>query len=73
MNDWLGGWCPDRGFGYFDLGQAFEKLGMWAPDGLQLSERGRSVLGNKFCGLITRASNEIRRAKGWELDVTEKG
>ena len=44
-----------------------------APDGLQLSERGRSVLGNKFCGLITRASNEIRREKGWELDVTEKG
>ena len=73
MNDWLGGWCPDRGFGYFDLGQAFEKLGMWAPDGLRLSKRGRSVLGNKFCGLITRASNEIRREKGWELDVTEKG
>ena len=52
-NDWLGGGCPDRGFGYFDLGQAFEKLGMWAPDGLRLSKRGRSVLGNKLSGLIT--------------------
>jgi len=57
VNDWLGGWCPDRGFGYFDLGQAFEKLGMWAPDGLQLSKRGRSVLGNKLSGFITRDLN----------------
>ena len=57
MNDWLRGWCPDQGFGYFDLGQAFEKLGMWAPDGLRLSKRGRSVLGNKLSGLITRALN----------------
>ena len=73
VNNWLNGCCLDQGFGHFDLGQAFEVLGRGAPDRLQLSERGRSVLGNKFCGLITRASNEIRREKGWELDVTEKG
>uniref|UniRef100_A0A8B9C455 SGNH hydrolase-type esterase domain-containing protein n=1 Tax=Anser brachyrhynchus TaxID=132585 RepID=A0A8B9C455_9AVES len=40
VNDWLRGWCPDQGFGYFNLGQSFEKPGMWADDQLQLSKWG---------------------------------
>ena len=56
-NDWLRGWCLDQGFGYFDLGQSFEKLGMWADDRLQLSKWGTSVLGSKLSGLVTRALN----------------
>ena len=36
--------CLDQGSGYSDLGQAFEKLGMWAPDGLRLSKWGTRVL-----------------------------
>ena len=57
VNDCMRGWCLDQGFGYFDLGQAFEKPGMWAPDGLRLSKGGTSVLGSKLSGLITRALN----------------
>lgn len=26
VNEWLRGWCLDEGLGYFDLGQAFEKM-----------------------------------------------
>jgi len=57
VNDLLKEWCLDQGFGYFDLGQAFEKLGMWVSDGLQLSKWGTGVLGNKLSGLITRVLN----------------
>jgi len=57
VNDWLRGWRLDQGFGCFELGQALEKLGIWAPDGLQVSKQGRSVRGNKLSGLITRASS----------------
>ena len=34
VNDWLREWRLDQGFGYFDLGQAFEKPGVSASDGL---------------------------------------
>ena len=57
VNNWLRGWCLNQGFGYFDLGQAFEKPGMWAADGLQLSKWGTSALWSKFSGLTTRALN----------------
>ena len=33
-NDWLREWCLNQDFGYFDLGQASEKLAMYAPYGL---------------------------------------
>jgi len=57
VNDWLRGWCLDQSFGYFDLTQAFEKLDMWAPDGLQLSKWGISVLESKLSRLVTSALN----------------
>ena len=73
VNDWLRGWCLVQGFGYFDLGQAFEKMGMWAADGLQLSKWGTSAVGSRLSGLITSGLNWVSQGKGGELDVTEKG
>ena len=55
VNNWLREWCLDKGFGYFYLGQASEKLGKWVPDGFQLSKGATSVLGSKLAGSITRA------------------
>ena len=42
VNYWLKKWCCDRGFGYYDLGQAFERPGVWASDGVRLTRWGKS-------------------------------
>lgn len=73
VNDWLRERCLAQGFGYFYAREAFEKLGMWATDGLCLSKWGTSVLGSKLPRLITKTSNYVQRGKKGELDVTEKG
>lgn len=65
--------CQDQGFGYYDLGQAFERPGMWASDGIQLSRWGKSILGSKLVGLVTRSLNYIKWEKGMEFLVTEEG
>jgi len=65
--------CQDQGFGYYDLGQAFERPGMWVSDGNQLSRWGKSILGSKLVGLVTRSLNYIKWEKGMEFLVTEEG
>ena len=73
VNYWLRVWCQDQGSVYYDLGQAFERPGMWVSDGNQLSRWGKSILGSKLVGLVTRSLNYIKWEKGMEFLVTEEG
>lgn len=55
VNYWLKEWCHDQGFGYCDTGQAFERPGVWASDGVRLTRWSKSVPESKLAGLITRS------------------
>jgi len=46
------GWCQDQGFGYYNLGQVFERPGMWASDAMRLSRWGVRVLSVLQAGWI---------------------
>lgn len=47
--------CHDQCFGFHYLAQTLERPSMWSSDGTQLRRWGKSVMGSKLAGLITRA------------------
>lgn len=50
----------DLGFGFYDFGQDFERMGVWASNGTQTrkcSGKHRSVLESKLAGLSIKALN----------------
>jgi len=57
INRWLRDWCRQWNFGFFDHGEVYTAPGLLAPDGVQLSGRGKRILGHKLAGLIERALN----------------
>lgn len=57
LKEWLQEWYHTQGFEYYDLGCNFEKLGMLTLDKMQLTRKGKKILGSKLSGLITRALN----------------
>lgn len=58
--EWLHGCCHAQGFGFYDLSCTFERLGMLMSAGMQLTRWGKSVLGSRLDGLISRT-----RLYGW--------
>lgn len=68
VNDWLRGLCHAWGFGFYDLGCTFERPGMLISDETRW---GKSLLGSKLAGLISRALNYIQWGKGM-FRVTER-
>lgn len=57
LNDWLHGWCHAKGYRFYDLGHSFEKLEVLTWDGMQMTRRGKNILGSRLARLITRALN----------------
>lgn len=57
INKWLQDWCHRQGFGYLDHGTCFEKLGLLGADGVQLSEKGKSIFSHRLAELVKRALN----------------
>ncbi len=57
VNSWLREWCYSQGFGYLDHGACFEKPGLLGADGVHLTKRGKSVLGQRLARLVRRALN----------------
>lgn len=72
VNDWPHSWCHVQGFRFYDLRHAFERPGMLTQDGAHLMKWGKSILGSKLSGLISRALNWIQQEKGMYLQVTQK-
>ena len=46
-----------RTLDFFDSQLAYVVLGLWASDGVHLSQRGTRVLGEKLVGLIGKSLN----------------
>jgi len=57
INKWLRDWCRRSNFGFFDHGEVYTAPGLLATDGVQLSQRGKRILGHELAGLIERALN----------------
>jgi len=57
INRWLRDWCRLWNFIFFDHGEVYTAPGLLATDGVQLSQRGKSILAHKLAGLIKRALN----------------
>ena len=57
MNNWLGGWCRARNFGFFDHGAVYSAPGLLSVRGTRLSLRGQRILAQELAGLIERALN----------------
>lgn len=57
VNAWLRSWCHTQGFGFYDHGSTFEKLGLLGADGIHLTKQGKRVLANKLARLTRRALN----------------
>ena len=60
INTWLRDWCHHRNFGYFDPGEVYKAPGLLVTNetgGMQLSQRGKRLLGQELAGLIDRALN----------------
>jgi len=64
VNRWLRDWCHRSNFGFFDRGEVYTAPGLLATGGLQLSQRGKRILGHELAGLLERALNYVRRGKG---------
>jgi len=50
-------WCHWSNFGFFDHREVYTAPGLLATDGVQLSQRGKRILGHELVGLIERALN----------------
>ena len=57
VNRWLRDWCHRSNFGFFDHGEVYTAPGLLATGGVQLSQRGKRILGHELAGLIKRALN----------------
>jgi len=57
INRWLRDWCHRLNFGFFDRREVYTAPGMLATDGVQLSQRGKRILGHQLAGLIERPLN----------------
>jgi len=57
INRWLRDCCYQSNFGFFDHGEVYTAPGLLATDEVQLSQRGKRVLGHELSGLIERALN----------------
>ena len=60
INTRLRDWCHCRNFGFFDHGKVYKAPGLLVTNetaGMQLSQRGRRILGQELAGLIDRALN----------------
>ena len=57
INSWLRNWCHWWNFGFFDHGEVYMALGLLAADGVQLSQRGKSILAHELAELIERGLN----------------
>jgi len=57
INRWLREWCHWSNFGFFDHGEVYTAPGLLVTEGVQLSQRGKRILGHKLAGLIERALN----------------
>ena len=57
INTWLRDWCRWWNFGFFYHGEVYMALGLLVTDGVQLSQRGKKILGHELAGLIERALN----------------
>lgn len=70
LNEWLQRCCHVQGFEYCDHSHTFDRPGMLALDGMQLTRRGKNILGCNLVGLIAR--DLIWWGKGMYCCVTEK-
>lgn len=52
-----------QGFGYFDHGTCFQKLGLLRADGVHLSEEGKSIFCHRLAK-VRRALNERCQGEG---------
>jgi len=57
VNRWLRDWCHRSNFGFFDHREVYKAPGLLATGGVQLSQRGKRILGHELAGLIERALN----------------
>jgi len=57
INRWLRDWCHQLNFGFFDHGEVYTALGLLVTDRVQLSQRGKRILGHELVGVIERALN----------------
>jgi len=57
INKWLRDWCHRSNFGFFGHGEVYTALGLLVTGGVQLSQRGKRILGHELEGLIERALN----------------
>ena len=60
INTWLRDRCHCRNSGFFDHGEVYKAPGLLVTNetgGMQLSQRGKRILGQEIAGLIDRALN----------------
>ena len=60
INTWLRDWCHYQNFEFFDHGKVYKTPGLLVTNetgGMQLSHRGKRILGQELEGLIDRALN----------------
>ena len=57
INTWLWDWCNQQNFGFINHGKVYATLGLLAPDGMHLSQRGVRIFAQEFAELIDRALN----------------
>jgi len=55
INMYLRDWCHQWNFGFFDHGEVYMAPGLLTTDGVQLSQRGKRILGHELAELIERA------------------
>ena len=70
INSWLRAWCAQQGFGFFDLGSVYVRLGRLAADRSGFSHWSRGVLGRELARFIQRTLNQVRRGGGGVTGVT---
>jgi len=57
INRWLRDWCRLWNFDFLDRGEVYTALGLLATGRVQLSQRGKKILGHELAGVIERALN----------------
>jgi len=57
INRRLRDWCHWSNIGFFDHGEVYTALRLLATDRVQLSQRGKRILGHELAGLIERSLN----------------
>jgi len=54
---WLQDWCHSQGCDNLDHGNSFEKVGLLGDDGVHLTEKEKSIFGQRLAKLVKRAAN----------------